>query len=186
MSLMRLATRSIITLSLALLLVAPLAAADKQKEAKKRPAPSGRFVAAFLPKEIQTTLTEEQKEKITALGKEFGPKLAEIAKKRAGILTDEQKHAQAHAMKAAIEAGKKGREMMDAVKAAVQLTDEQKQQMKDLQKEATPLQTEVRKKVIALLTDEQKAKLPKRPAKKEAHAENKAKGEKKNAKEEKK
>ena len=179
---MRLTTRTIITLSLALLLVAPLAAADKQKKGKKGRPSKGRSVAAFLPKEVQDTLTEEQKEKIAALDKEFGPKLAEIAKKRAGLLTDEQKKAQAEARKAAVEAGKKGKDVMDAAKAAVTLTEEQQQQMKDLDKEARPLQNEVREKVTALLTDEQKAKLPKRPAKKAGDGEKKAKGAKKGGK----
>ncbi len=131
----------------------------KGKKGRQQRKPS---VVRLLPKEVQATFSDEQKEKIALLNKEFGPKLAEFAKKRASILSPEQKKAQAEARKAATEAGKKGKELQEAVRAAMKLTDVQKKQLAELTKVTAPLNKTIREKVLALLTDEQKAKIPKR------------------------
>jgi Spy/CpxP family protein refolding chaperone len=101
-------------------------------------------------------LTAEQKAKLEALKKEMGPKLMEARKKTEGILTEEQRNARAEAQKAARAAGKTGQEARAAAEAAVKLTDEQKTKMAAARKAAGELQRQVRDKVMALLTPEQK------------------------------
>ncbi len=161
---MKQSVRVVLTLSLVVLLGSSLLAAEQQKGKKGKKGRQQRkpSVVRLLPKEVQATFSDEQKEKIALLNKEFGPKLVEFAKKRASILSPEQKKAQAEARKAATEAGKKGKELQEAVKAAMKLTDVQKKQLAELAKVTAPLNKTIREKVLALLTDEQKAKIPKR------------------------
>ena len=137
-------TACVLTLSF----VAPAVAADKKK---KTP------VAIKVPKSIE--LTAEQKTKLDALNKEFGPKLAELRKKQASIITADQKKARAEANKKAKADGKKGKELRDVVNAAFAITADQKAQQAETKKAMGALQKEIRTQFAALLTDEQKAKL---------------------------
>jgi hypothetical protein len=128
--------------------VAPAVAADKKK---KTP------VAIKVPKSIE--LTADQKTKLDALNKEFGPKLAECRKKAASIITADQKKARAEATKKAKADGKKGKELRAAANAAVAITADQKTQQAECKKAMGALNKEVRTQFAALLTDEQKAKI---------------------------
>ena len=153
------AVRYVLVLALVLAITAPLMAQEKaRKKGQKRRRPAAREGSTILPKQLLEglELSAEQKTKMEALNKEFGPKLKEARAKMEGIVTDEQKKARAEAMKAAKEAGKKGRELREAAEAAVQLTDEQKAKMAEVKKVMGPLQKEIREKFIALLTPEQK------------------------------
>ena len=129
--------------------MSPAVAADKKK--KKAP------TAVKVPKSIE--LTADQKTKLEALNKEFGPKLAECRKKSASIITADQKKAKADAMKKAKADGKKGKELRDAVNAAFAITADQKAQQAECKKATSALNKEIRTQFAALLTDEQKAKL---------------------------
>ena len=129
--------------------VAPAGAADKKK--KKAP------TAVKVPKGIE--LTADQKTKVDALNKEFGPKLAECRKKAASIITADQKKARAEATKKAKADGKKGKDLRDVVNAAFAITADQKAQQAETKKAMGALQKEIRTQFAALLTDEQKAKL---------------------------
>ena len=173
--------RIVLTLAMVVLLGSSLLAAEQQKGRKGKKGQQQRkpTVARTLPKEIQSTLSDEQKEKIALLDEEFGPKLAEFNKKRSAILSPEQIKAQAEARKAATEAGKKGKELNAAVAAATKATDQQKEQLAELAKEMAPLNKTIREKLLALLTDEQKAKMPKRPAKKAGAKKGQGKGQNK-------
>ena len=182
---MKHAARIVLTLSLVVLLGSSLLAAEAQqkgKRGKKGQQQTKPSVARTLPKEVQSTLTDEQKEKIALLDKEFGPKLAEFAKKRNAIFSPEQMKAQTEARKAATEAGKKGKELRAAVEAAAQATDEQKKQLAELTKETDPLNKMIREKLLAMLTDDQKAKMPKRAGGKAGSEKAKGKGGKKGGK----
>ena len=137
-------TACVLTLSF----VAPAVAADKKK---KTP------VAIKVPKSIE--LTAEQKAKLDALNKEFGPKLAECRKKAASIITADQKKARAAATKKAKADGKKGKELRAAANAAFAITADQKTQQAECKKAMGALNKEVRTQFAALLTDEQKAKI---------------------------
>ena len=128
--------------------MAPAVAADKKK---KTP------VAVKVPKSIE--LTADQKTKVEALNKEFGPKLAECRKKAASIITADQKKARAEAIKKAKADGKKGKELRTAVNAAVAITADQKAQQAECKKATSALQKQIRTQFAALLTDEQKAKI---------------------------
>ncbi|HUY91083.1 MAG TPA: hypothetical protein VMV10_20260 [Pirellulales bacterium] len=158
---MKFAVRSKFCLVAALVLAMSVAAeaqnakAEKQgKKAKAKPTP-----AAFkLPAEI--TLSAEQQAKLDELKTQYADKLTDAQKKVNDVFTAEQKAARLAARKDAVAAGKKGKELNAAVDAAVQLSDEQKTQLADAQKAARKLQAEVRKQVVALLTDEQKQLLP--------------------------
>ena len=134
---------------LAVAFVAPAVAADKKK--KKAP------TAVKVPKSIE--LTADQKTKLDALNKEFGPKLAECRKKAASIITADQKKARAEATKKAKADGKKGKELRAAGNAAFAITADQKAQQAECKKAMGALNKEIRTKFAALLTDEQKAKI---------------------------
>ena len=134
---------------LAVAFAAPAVAADKKK--KKAP------TAVRVPKTVE--LTADQKTKLAALNKEFGPKLAELRAKAASVITKDQKKARAEAMKKAKADGKKGKELQAATNAALALTDDQKKQQAETKKATRALQKEIKAKFAALLTDEQKAKL---------------------------
>ena len=128
--------------------VAPAVAADKKKKAP---------TAVKVPKGIE--LTVDQKTKLDALNKEFGPKLAECRKKAASIITADQKKARAEATKKAKADGKKGKELRAAANTAVAITADQKAQQTECKKAMGALNKEVRTQFAALLTDEQKAKI---------------------------
>ena len=174
--------KSGICLTLAVLMSAACVADEKEKKGRKRerkaPTVTARFVKGL-------ELSEEQKGKVAAIDKEFGAKLKELAEKRKGLLTEEQKKAQAAAMKEARAARADGKPSAEARKkllSAVKLTEEQKAQ----QKEIAAAQRKVQQSVIAalrkILTAEQQEKLPKaRPQRKGAKEGAKKRTEKKKA-----
>ena len=138
-------TACVLTVSFA----TPAVAADKKK--KKVPK------VVRVPNTIE--LTADQKTKVEALNKEFGPKLVECRKKQASIITADQKKARAEATKKAKADGKKGKELRAAVNAAVAITADQKTQQAECKKAMGALNKEIRTQFAALLTDEQKAKI---------------------------
>jgi acetyl esterase/lipase len=100
----------------------------------------------------------EQQAKVDEIHKQFAPKLEEVQKKWDAIITPEQLQARREAFRKAREAGTQGRQLREAVEAAVKLTDEQRQQQASLQEERGKLVDEIRTQLIALLTDEQRAR----------------------------
>jgi len=150
---MRLA-RIVLVLTFVMLIVSPLWAADKKdKKAEKKapPCPAAQKIAAITK---GLTLTAEQKTKLDAVAKEFGPKLVE-ANKKLDVLTPEQKKARDEAIKEAKTAGKKGKELHQAVEAAVKLTDAQKAEQTDARKERSSLEKQLFDEVMGVLTPEQ-------------------------------
>ena len=98
------------------------------------------------------------------MNKEYGPKFKEAFTKMESIPTAEQKKARDEAFKAAVTAGKNGKEVWDAAQAAMKLTDEQKTKMAEAGKAMQALNKEYGEKFRAILTPEQRKKLPKWPA----------------------
>ena len=145
--------KKIITILTACVLTASFATPAVAADKKKKKAPT----AVRVPKTVE--LTADQKTKLDALNKEFGPKLAELRKKQASIITADQKNARAEANKKAKADGKKGKELRDVVNAAFAITADQKAQQAETKKAMGALQKEIRTQFAALLTDEQKAKL---------------------------
>ena len=153
--------QGLLVLTLAVVLAMPAMAADEKKKKKKgRKAPA----AVKVPKGI--VLTAEQKTQVAAINKEFAPQLIEVAKKARGIVTDEQRKARSAAAKKAKADGKKGKEARAAVNAAVNITAEQKKALSEVNKARQAITKAARAKFAAILTAEQKAKLPKPKAKK--------------------
>jgi len=145
---------SLSLLLLAFAVITPTFADDKAKKGKKKkPAP----VAIKVPSGV--ILNEDQRAKLAALNKEFGPKLAACRKDAAGIITADQRKARAAALKEAKAAGKKGKELREAAEAAFNVNEEQKTKLAECKKAMGALQKEVRAGLAAILTDEQKAKL---------------------------
>ena len=150
--------RTVLTLTLALLITSPLWAADSKKKAEKKAPPNP---AAERIKRMTEglTLTAEEKTKLDAIAKECCPMFVDAGKKLMDVLTPEQKKARGEAAKAAKAAGKKGKEFNTAVDSAATLTDEQKAKQADLRKEMSAMEKDLREKVMAVLTPEQKDQL---------------------------
>lgn len=136
--------KTISLLALALLIAVPGAAQEKKKKKGKKGA--GNPLAQVVKKVKDAGADAAVVEKVEALAKEYGPKLAE-ARKGLGDAGKKMNEAR----KAAVAEGKKGKELQEAVAAAVQLTDEQKA----AQKASQELQQKFNKAVAALLTPEQ-------------------------------
>ncbi len=150
-------------LALAVLIASPVWAAKEEKKAK-----GGKAVAKAFELPTEITLTAEQKTKLEEVKKEFEPKLEELNKKQADILTAEQKTAKKDAAKAAKDAGKKGKEAAADVAAAVKLTDEQTKKQEEVGKELKALHGKVRDQISSFLTEEQKTHLVAKKKKKDA------------------
>ena len=155
--------KCLLSLSLAAFLLSP-AMAEDAKAKKNRPNARKEQPAVQLPKDI--TLTDEQKTKVAELEKEFAPKMKELREKLDKVMTEEQKKARLEVMKEHREKGKerkKGKELAQAIKDAMKLSEEQQKNFDETEKQITALRHDILEKVKPLLTDEQKAKLPKRP-----------------------
>jgi len=151
-------SRNFLVAMLVLALAAPLAAEDKAK--KKKPKRKRTPSVVRVPKGIE--LSGEQKEKLASINKEFAPKVAELRKKQSSVVSKEQLKARRDAVAAAKKAGKKGKELRAAGAAALKLTAEQKTQQAELAKAFGAIRKAAQEKFASILTDEQKAKLPKR------------------------
>ena len=109
-------------------------------------------------------LTSDQKEKIGNLKKEFEPKIEpkykEAHEKAMDLLTDDQKKALADGQKKV--KGATGRERMQTMRdlnTAVALTSDQQTKLREVGQDFQPLMRDARTKFMAVLTDDQKAKV---------------------------
>ncbi len=138
---MKSVVRTLLSLSLAIVIAMPLVAQEKKaRKERKKPDPA----AGILKKLEKAELSEEQVAKIKTLAAATAEKTKAARAKAA--LTDEQKAA----IKKAREEGKKGEEL----RKVVTLNEEQKAAMK----EAREIQAAMMKEVLGLLTAEQKEK----------------------------
>jgi hypothetical protein len=123
--------------------------ADKPADGKKRAA-----VANPMLKAVEAlTLTAEQKPKVEEATKEFTETI--LALRKEGLTQDLTKK-KADAIKAAREAGKKGRELEAAVMSTIDATDEEKA----LLKKAEEANAKLAKAIGSVLTAEQISTLP--------------------------
>lgn len=155
-------------LALAVLMAAPLFAAEDGAKKKKDKDKGNNAVAKAFELPTTITLSEEQNTKLAEVKKELEPKLAAVAKKRNDLLTAEQKTARTEAMKAAKAAGKKGKEAQADIAAAVKLTDEQKKKQAEIDKEFNEVTGQIKEKISAFLTADQKLLLKDKKKKKDA------------------
>jgi hypothetical protein len=118
----------------------------KPDKPEPKPLPGG----FKLPKEI--TLTPEQEAKRDALVRKFAPQQEALAEAEKAVYTREQQEQ----LKAAREAGKKGKEANDFIAAAVKLSSEQQAKLDDIQKKRKALDEHIKAAVLELLTPEQR------------------------------
>jgi Spy/CpxP family protein refolding chaperone len=165
------------SVALLAMMVVPAIAEDavKEKKGKGQGNRQGQ-VAKMLIKQLEPVgLTEEQTAKITELGKVTATQLDEI-RKSAGI-TPELNKKFMEARKSLRASGKKGKELIAAINEEAGLTEDQAAAMKKINQ----AQMEFQQKAVALLTDEQKEKLPERLQKPAKGEKGKGKGKKKEA-----
>ena len=125
----------------------------KGKKGAKGPDPIGKMVANL-------DLTAEQQAKIEELRKEYRPKLAEIQKRRNEIMTPERRQKEKEARQMAKDAGKKGKRAKADVEAALGVSPAESEKLAAIEKERQALIAKINAQVRALLTEEQKGKLP--------------------------
>jgi len=149
-------------LALTALFVSPLLALDN-KENKEKGKGKGKDEAQLLEatfkKLEEAELTDEQKTKVTELVKQWHGQIADASGK--AKLTKEQKEKMAEAKKAAVAAGKKGKEVATAAQEAAGLSQEQR----DAQAAVEKLHNDFNTAVLALLSQEQKEKVNAKPKK---------------------
>ena len=147
---MKSVVRTLFTLALAVVIASPLVAAEgkKGKKAAKPQDPAAQLLKSL----EQAELTADQVANIKELVAKCADKVKAAEEKLA--LTPEQKKAGQEAQAKAKADGKKGKEAMEAVAAAMNLTEAQKAAKKELDE----LKGGLRKEALALLTAEQKAK----------------------------
>ena len=134
---------------------------DEQRGILRKLTIAGNVARTFsLPGNL--TLTEEQKTGLKALSGELGTKLADLNEQHALLLTDARRLARESAYKDARESGKDRQATAVAVDAALGLTAAEKAQLTEVEQSLRELQQQIRERMIALLTPEQKAELEKR------------------------
>ncbi len=138
---------------------------------ERSPQRSARFQQIFTVPGVE--FTEEQRAKVEEFRKKYTAKLIDIAARRNKIHTPEQRKASQAALQAARDAGKQGRELREAADAAVQLSDEQRQELAQIQKEQRDLAETIQGELRELLTADQRRQLNQRrgaPRQRPTHA----------------
>jgi hypothetical protein len=134
------------------LIAAPLAAQEEGKKKGRRTPAAGGGEAQILKSLEQIDLSAEQKEQVKTILATYKPKLEEVA--AAIKITPEQRRAAAEARKAATAEGKKGKQLQEAIQAAMKLSDDQIAARKKQQEVMQALRQEITK----VLTAEQQEK----------------------------
>jgi hypothetical protein len=155
---MRQIARTWLLLTLAFVVAAPLSAAETRKKAPEKFS----LATSVLKKLEKAGLTDEQVAKIKELAAKVEEKTA--APRQKAMSTPEQNKARAEAIKKAKAEGKEGKELVAAVNAAVKLTPAQEAARREVQK----AYSDMMKQIVGMLTDEQKAKLPRKSRSKKA------------------
>jgi Spy/CpxP family protein refolding chaperone len=133
-------------------------AAQEQKKSRKKG--RDRDVIAKMVENID--LTADQQVKLEEVKREFHPKLADLAKRRGSIMTDDRRAKEKDLRKAAKDAGKTGKEIRSEIAAALSLSPAERDQMAAIERDERQLRGEITSRIRAFLNDEQKAKLPER------------------------
>jgi Spy/CpxP family protein refolding chaperone len=149
------AVSTVLVLALSLVFVADVSAQRRERRRGGREGGPPNFSRVDMMV-MGLTLTDDQKTKVAELKKVYDPKFKENRTKMESILTDEQKKARKEAMDKARADGKKFKGVWDAGQAAVKLTPEQQTKWDEAKKAGDALEKEVREKVDAFLTPEQK------------------------------
>jgi len=151
-----------LALAVSLLVAGNLLAAEKEKGKPHGDRGAGQEMGGPLSFLKGIDLTADQKSKLSNLMQEYKPKLVDTAKLFDSVLTPDQKKAREEAMKAAKDAGKGPKEIREAGRATVTLTDEQKAKLREVGKKVGPIYKEFHEKVMDVLTPEQKEQVKKK------------------------
>lgn len=163
--------RMFVMLSVAVAIALPVLAADKKAEKKAEKKAPKCPAAAYVEATLQgITVTAEQKAKLCEIQKQFGPKLVGLGNKREAIYTPEQKKVIAEAVKEARAAGKKGKELHQAIDEAAKPTAEQKAKLAEAKAEIGQAYKGLSVALQGVLTPEQKEQLKKLQPAKKPHA----------------
>ncbi|MBN1394268.1 MAG: hypothetical protein JW959_04540 [Pirellulales bacterium] len=173
---------AVLALAVSLAVVGNLSAEENKKKGKRSDQRQSAGQMQLMRLFRGLNLSADQLKKIQATANEYSPKFREIDEKQQDILTAEQKKARLEARKKAIKDGKKGREILEAMQAAVTLTDEQKTAFEECRKERRELYREMIGKTLEVLTPEQREKIKRKLERLENRKpEDKPKEEKKSA-----
>lgn len=149
--------KAIGALTLAAVMICPAIGQDDAKKKKKNARAGNKNAAAQLIKQLEPAgLTDDQVAKVKELGKKAGEEMKKI-REAAGI-TPELNKKRIEAAKSLKDSGKKGKELRAAINEKAGFTAAHAEATKT----ANAVRANFKKAVTALLTDEQKAKLPKR------------------------
>lgn len=155
--------RTVLILVAVMLIAQPMFAQRPQRPQREgRPGGRSGSLADRVKMLDDLNLTADQKAKVAALQKEFEAKFQEAAKKMESIYTPEQKAAREAAIKKATADGKTGRELFQAGRAAVTLTEKQKTDLADAMKARGEVDKQWREKITSILTAEQQEQLKKK------------------------
>ena len=146
--------KSVAVIALAAIMATPALAADDAKKEKKGKKAQPSPTAALLKQLEPVGLTDDQVAKIKSIGT-AAQEAMQAARKEAGI-TRELQEKLAEAQKSMKDSELKGKERAAALHKAAGLTEAQAAALT----KANELRTKMNRDVFAVLTDEQKAKLP--------------------------
>lgn len=156
--------RKAIVCALAICLITNFSSAqDEEKKKKKGKRQGGRNIATQMMARFKNVgLNEEQQAKMKEIIKGYAGKIMEMRKEQFAAFSPEARKARQEAGKKARAEGLKGKALQEAIDKAAPIKEEVAAKMKEITKKMAGMQKEMREKLMAVLTDEQKAKLPKR------------------------
>jgi hypothetical protein len=159
-------TKVLFSLTLALVIAATCTAQDAAKKAdgkdKKAMERAVKNTTSQMMKTFaKANLTEEQQAKAKAVIEKHIGSLIEARKAQDALLTDDQKKARTEAMAKAKEDGTKGPKLAAVGTKAMGLTGEDLEKYNAAKKKVNDASAQIKDAIMALLTDEQKAAMPK-------------------------
>jgi hypothetical protein len=156
-------TKVLLSLTLALVVSVTCFAQDNDKKAKKANERAVKNTTTQMMKFFaKANLTDEQKEKATAVIEKHVADLIAARKAQDSMLTAVQKKARTEAIAKAKKDGAKGGKIAAVGTKAMGLSEEEMKKYTAAKKKVNDINMKMRETIMAMLTDEQKAAMPKR------------------------
>lgn len=142
-----------------LLMTTPLAAQTGQAPQSKRgsalsPRARRPLPVVILPPAVR--LSPGQRVQFEAINARYTPAYRKLLEKQSAVITPAQRKARVAAVRAALEARKRGKSFRDAVKSAYEISPEQRKRIAELTRLRQALQESARQDVLKILTAEQR------------------------------
>ena len=135
---------------------------DAKKGNDKKKARAAGSASSYLMKAFKSVeLTDEQKVKAKAVLAKYDGEMKDARKAVTSVLSKEENKTKNEARKEAAKAGLKGKEMTAAVEKAMGLSEEKMANYLDALKKPAAVGKKIKDEIMGLLTDDQKAKMPK-------------------------